>query len=100
MLAPDYNMPDQEQLDRKGYLPLYYSTLTSKNAKNGHAVMEKMSLYHAAHKSENLWSAFYDAMKRHSYDYENDSLYEDMKNTFFARIQNCPKVSPNIDENA
>lgn len=100
VLAPDYNMPNQEQLDRKGYLPLYYSTLTSKNAKNGHAVMEKMSLYHAAHKSENLWSAFYDAMKRHSYDYENDSLYEDMKNTFFARIQNCPKVSPNIDENA
>lgn len=100
VLAPDYNMPDQEQLYRKGYLPLYYSTLTSKYAKNGDAVKEKMSLYHAAHKSENLWSAFYDAMKRHSYDYENDSLYEDMKNTFFARIQNCPKVSPNIDENA
>lgn len=100
VLAPDYNMPNQEQLDRKGYLPLYYSTLTSKNAKNGHAVMEKMSLYHAAHKSENLWSAFYDAMKRHSYDYENDSLYEDMKNTFFTRIQNCPKVSFNTDKNA
>ena len=100
VLAPDYNMPDQEQLDRKGYRPLYYSTFTSKYAKNGDPVKEKMSLYHAAHKSENLWSAFYDAMKRHSYDYENDSLYEDMKNTFFARIQNCPKVSPNIDENA
>ena len=79
---------------------MYYCTFTSNYAKNGDPVKEKMSLYHAAHKSENLWAAFYDAMKRHSYDYENDSLYEDMKNTFFARIQNCPKVSPNIDENA
>lgn len=100
VLAPDYNMPDKEQLYRKGYLPLYYSTLTSKYAKNGDAVKEKMSLYHAAHKSENLWSAFYDAMQRHSYDYENDSLYEDMKNTFFARIKNCTPTSSNTVENA
>ena len=99
VLAPDYNMPDQEQLYRKGYLPLYYSTLTSKYAKNGDAVKEKMSLYHAAHKSENLWSAFYDAMQRHSYDYENDSLYEDMKNTFFARIKQL-NPSSNTNENA
>ena len=26
-------------------------------------------------------------MKRHSYESENDSLYEDMKNTFFTRIK-------------
>jgi CDP-glycerol glycerophosphotransferase (TagB/SpsB family) len=43
------------------------------------------------------FKAFYDAMKKHTYDYENLALFEDMKNTFFARIQNCPKVSPNIE---
>ena len=31
-----------------------------------------------------------------SYDYENESLYEDMKNIFFTRIQKCPEK----DENA
>ena len=89
VLAPDYNMPDTRELAIKGYKPLYYSTLTFKNMKNGQAVMDKMSSYHAAHQNENLWSSFFDAMKRHSYDYENESLYEDMKNTFFTRIQNC-----------
>ena len=100
ILAPDYNMPDEEE--RKGYEPLYYSTLVGKlkDGTKNTEVVEMMKQYHEAHKNENLWSAFYDAMQRHSYDYENDSLYEDMKNTFFARIQNCPKVSPNIDENA
>jgi hypothetical protein len=105
VLAPDYNMPDKD--DRKGYLPLYYSTLVGvekKSKENEYSylkdVRDKMNAYNGIHKSENLWSAFYDAMQRHSYDYENDSLYEDMKNTFFARIQNCPKVSPNTDDNA
>ena len=100
VLAPDYNMPDAEE--REGYKPLYYSTLVGKHQKDvdNAGVVEMMKQYNEIHKNENLWSAFYDAMKRHSYDYENDSLYEDMKNTFFARIQNCPKVSPNIDKNA
>ena len=93
-------MPDAEE--RKGYKPLYYSTLVGKHQKDvdNAGVVEMMKQYNEIHKNENLWSAFYDAMKRHSYDYENDSLYADMKNTFFARIQKCPKVSPNIDENA
>ena len=95
VLAPDYNMPDKEQLASKGYKPLYYSTLTFKDEKNGKAVNDRMKLYHNAHKNENLWSSFYDAMMRHSYNYENDSLYEDMKNTFFTRIQNCPKIDKN-----
>ena len=95
VLAPDYNMPDEEQLASKGYKPLYYSTLTFKYKKNGKAVNDRMKLYHNAHKNENLWSSFYYAMMRHSYNYENDSLYEDMKNTFFTRIQNCPKIDKN-----
>ena len=104
ILAPDYNMPNEEE--RKEYLPLYYSTLVGeakkeivKDYKYLQGVSELMKEYHKEHGElgkENLWTAFYDAMKRHSYDYENDSLYADMKNTFFTRIQKCPK----IDENA
>ena len=97
ILAPDYNMPSLEE--RKGYVPLYYSILVGKSKKglNNEEVVKLMRQYHETHKNENLWSAFHDAMKRHSYDYENDSLYEDMKNTFFTRIQ---KVSSNKDNNA
>ena len=94
-------MPNEGE--RKGYLPLYYSTLVGevkedimKEFPYLQGVAELMNEYHEKHCKENLWTAFYDAMKRHSYDYENDSLYEDMKNTFFTRIQKCPK----IDENA
>ena len=104
ILAPDYNMPNK--VEREGYLPLYYSTLVGKDktdmvedkTKVGkefqylHDVAMRMRLYHKKHGEEgkeNLWTAFYDAMMRHSYNYENDSLYADMKNTFFTRIQNC-----------
>lgn len=104
ILAPDYNMPNK--VEREVYLPLYYSTLVGKDKTEMvedktnvgkefqylHNVAKKMRLYHKKHgvaSKENLWTAFYDAMMRHSYNYENDSLYEDMKNTFFTRIQNC-----------
>lgn len=99
ILAPDYNMPSLEE--RKGYVPLYYSILVGKSKKgpNNEEVVKLMRQYHETHKNENLWSAFHDAMKRHSYDYENDSLYEDMKNTFFARIKNCTPTSSNTVEN-
>lgn len=99
ILAPDYNMPDKEE--RKGYEPLYYSTLVGKlkDGTENAEVVEMMKQYHEAHKNENLWSAFYDAMQRHSYDYENDSLYGDMKNTFFARIKQLNPNS-NTDKNA
>ena len=35
------------------------------------------------------FKALYDAMKKHTYDYENLALFEEMKNTFFTRIQEC-----------
>ena len=114
ILAPDYNMPSKEE--RKGYLPLYYSTLVGKDktemvedtAENVgdypylQEVAEEMRRYHENQAKDNLWMPFYDAMMRHSYNCENESLYEDMKNTFFARIQKCPKVnvSSNLDQNA
>ena len=96
ILAPDYNMPKVEE--RKNYQPLYYSTLVGidKNHLNLKEVVKKMSEYHNLHENENLWSAFYNAMKRHSFDYENESLYEDMKNTFFTRIKELSsKDNPN-----
>lgn len=86
ILAPDYNMPDKN--DRKGYLPIAYSILTGITKDEKDKELTGMMLkYHVKNKDENLWSAFYDAMKRHSYESENDSLYEDMKNTFFTRIK-------------
>lgn len=108
ILAPDYNMPKEEE--RKEYLPLYYSTLVGEVKEDKvkefsylRGVAELMKEYHKEHGEvgkENLWTAFYDAMKRHSYDYENDSLYEDMKNTFFTRIQNCRPKDAKASTNA
>ena len=45
------------------------------------------------------FKAFYVAMKKHTYDYENLALLEDMKNTFFARIKQLTPNS-NTEENA
>ena len=101
VLAPDYNMPSKERL--KQYKALRYSILVGKNKDgNDKDVVKLMKDYTNEHQSDDLWSAFYTAMDRHSYDYENESLYEDMKNTFLARIQKCPKVkvSSNLDPNA
>ena len=108
ILAPDYNMPKEEE--RKEYLPLYYSTLVGEVKKDKvkefsylRGVAKLMKEYHKEHGEvgkENLWTAFYDAMKRHSYDYENDSLYEDMKNTFFTRIQKCKSIDSKATNNA
>lgn len=81
VLAPDYNKPDNV----KGYCILTYRSL-----------MEYLKKYHENHKEEKLWSAFYDAMKRHSYSTENESLYEDMKSTFFAIIK---EIRLNQDKN-
>ena len=101
VLAPDYNMPSKERL--KQYKALRYSLLVGKyKDANDKDVVKLMKDYNNEHQSDDLWSAFYTAMERHSYDYENESLYEDMMNTFFARIQKCPKVkvSSNLDQNA
>ena len=32
------------------------------------------------------FKAFHNAMKKHTYEYENEALYDDMKNKFFSRI--------------
>ena len=92
ILAPDYNMPETYEL--KGYSPLYYSTLVGiVKDKKDEQVVALMKKYHKNHENENLWSAFYNAMKRHSYKDESLSLYEDMKNTFFTRIKELREKS-------
>lgn len=103
VLAPDYNMPSNERLEKYDYKALRYSILVGKDKDgNDEHVVELMKDYNNEHQSDDLWPAFYTAMERHSYDYENDSLYKDMENTFFARIKKCPKVkvSSNLDPNA
>lgn len=97
VLAPDYNMPDQRLLEKHGYKALYYSALVGKdNGVNDSKVVKLMKDYNK-HQNYDLWSAFYEAMKRHSYSTENQSLYEDMKDTFFARIK---EIRLNQDNNA
>ncbi len=97
VLAPDYNMPDKLVLKEHGYKALYYSALVGKdNGVNDPEVVKLMKDYNK-HQNDDLWSAFYEAMKRHSYSTENQSLYEDMKDTFFARIK---EIRLNQDNNA
>ena len=85
-------MPETYKL--KGYSPLYYSTLVGiVKDKKDEQVVALMKKYHKNHENENLWSAFYNAMKRHSYKDESLSLYEDMKNTFFTRIKELREKS-------
>ena len=92
VLAPDYNMPTEKRLQEYGYKALKYSILVGKNKDgNGKGVAELMKGYNTNHQSDDLWSAFYIAMERHSYDSENESLYEDMKHIFFSRIQKLKK---------
>ena len=98
VLAPDYNMPEETKRQVKDdnqnvcdtYQELRYSKIY--NWLKERATIELSQ--------DSNFKAFHDAMKRHIYVYENDSLYEDMKNTFFARIKNCTPTSSNTVENA
>ena len=92
VLSPDYNKPKPKDREVDGYT--YEELLYS-------------DIYHwlKKHATNTLindpnFQAFHNAMKKHTYAYENQALYEDMKNTFFTRIQKCPKVSSNTKNNA
>lgn len=91
VLAPDYNVPAKERLKEYDYKALKYSVLVGKESDQYADVAQLMKDYDAKHKNDELWSAFYIAMERHSYDSENESLYEDMKHIFFSRIQKLKK---------
>lgn len=74
VLAPDYNMPK----DIRKYEELRYSDICSYLRQNEAAWK--------CVKNDADFYAFYKAMKRHSYSSESESLYEDMKKTFYTRI--------------
>jgi hypothetical protein len=91
VLAPDYNVPAKKSLENYDYKALKYSVLVGNESDQYADVAQLMKDYDAKHKNDELWSAFYIAMERHSYDSENESLYQDMKNIFFSRIQKLKK---------
>lgn len=76
LLAPDYNMPS---LDGKKFEPLYYSVICD-FLKNKNEVLHDLDFL-----------AFYHAMCRHSHKSESLSRYEDMKHTFYCRIEKYTK---------
>lgn len=85
VLAPDYNMPSEEEciIKERNYefIKIRYS---------------EVCIWLEANAEEELdcdldFNAFYIAMKRHSYSPKSKSLYEDMKNTFFTRIKDLKK---------
>ena len=92
VLSPNYNKPSEEHLKiRKGmnsdvvykFKWLSYGKMHEWLSKNAKKYLEPGEEYDANFK------AFHDAMKKHTYDYENLALFEEMKNTFFTRIQEC-----------
>jgi hypothetical protein len=111
VLSPNYNQPEDNLLEIKvrpnldnvdwyeinNNIPrfkwLSYRTMYDWLSMNAKTFLEQGETYDANFK------AFYDAMKKHTYDYENLALFEDMKNTFFARIKEF-KNSHNTKENA
>ena len=111
VLSPNYNQPEDNLLEIKvrpnldnvdwyeinNNIPrfkwLSYRTMYDWLSMNAKTFLEQGETYDANFK------AFYDAMKKHTYDYENLALFEDMKNTFFARIEEF-KNSHNTKENA
>lgn len=92
VLCPNYNPPKLEQLEVGGYKYelLLYSEIYDWLQANAQETIN----------NDPNFKAFHDAMKKHTYDYENQALYEDMKNTFFSRIKNCTPTSSNTVENA
>ena len=97
VLAPDYNMPSEAERqikDDKGktcytYQELRYSMIYNWLEKNAQDELSQ----------DDNFKAFHNAIKRHTYEYENLSLYEDMKTDFFTRIKNLTS-SQNQDPNA
>ena len=100
VLSPNYNKPEGElreikirpklgidwykiNLDIPPFKCLSYGEMYNWISTNAKTLLERGKTYDAD------FRAFYDAMKKHKYDYENLALFEDMKNTFFIRIQNC-----------
>lgn len=85
VLAPDYNMPSEEEciIKERNYefIKIRYSEVCNWLEANAEEELD----------CDLDFNAFYIAMKRHSYSPKSKSLYEDMKNTFFTRIKDLKK---------
>lgn len=98
VLAPNYNQPTDSELEVKnnaGQIVYNYKPVSYKE------IYDWLELYamETIDKDPNF-KAFYNAMKKHTYVTKGESIREDMMNIFFTRIQKCPKVSSNTDNNA
>lgn len=86
VLAPDYNMPQDGLLrintHHYNFVKLPYSTIYNWLADNAESEL----------RNDINFKSFHDAMKRLKYEYENEALYEEMKEMFFARIKELQKV--------
>lgn len=98
VLAPNYNPPTDSELEVKNnagqivynYKPVSYKEIYDWLEDNAMETIDK----------DPNFKAFYNAMKKHTYVTKGESIREDMMNIFFTRIQKCPKVSSNTDNNA
>lgn len=106
VLSPNYNQPEEDELKIYNRSPNI-----SQNPDNQEVASFKKLSYKEIYEwlsgnAQNLllqgkdydanFKALYDAMKKHKYEYENEALYEDMKNTFLARIK---ELEPSHDTN-
>ena len=73
VLSPEYNKPQLD--DKKAFKQLTYRKICD-------YLDDKIAILH-----DDDFLAFYHAMRRHSFKYESLCQYEDMKNTFYYRIE-------------
>lgn len=84
VLSPNYNKPLPKEYEVDGYEfeELLYSDIYS--------WLEKNALFELD--SDSNFKAFHNAMKKHTFETQSEALYEEMKNSFFSRIN---KLKPN-----
>lgn len=80
VLAPDYNMPEDDKLvvsEHVRFRKLPYS-----------AMYEWLKIHACEEMAKDVnFRDFHSAMKRHKYSHRSISLYEEMKNRFYTRIR-------------
>lgn len=92
VLCPNYNKPKLEKLKvgEDKYELLLYSDIYTWLDENAMCTIDV----------DPNFKDFHNAMKKHTYNTKSEAIREDMKNTFFTRIQNAPKASSKTNENA
>ena len=106
VLSPNYNQPEENELKIYNISPNISQNLDNREVASFKKLSYKEIYEYLSSNAKKLllpgedydanFKAFYDAMKKHKYEYENEALYEDMKNTFLARIK---ELEPSHDTN-